>query len=110
MHVVITFAFRARRETNFLQQCKSFVIVVAHMTTIALIQMRCNADTGKNLTTALARIEQAAKRGAQIVCLPELFRSLYFCQTEDHDNFRLAESIPGPSTEALSKMAQRLKI
>ena len=80
------------------------------MTTIALIQMRCAADTGKNLEVALTRIEQAAKRGAQIVCLPELFRSRYFCQTEDHDNFKLAEPIPGPSTEALSKIARRLGI
>src|SRR5258707_6963574 len=80
------------------------------MTTIALIQMRCTADTGKNLKVALARIEQAAKRGAQIVCLPELFRSLYFCQAQDHDNFKLAEPIPGATTVALSKIAKRLGI
>jgi len=80
------------------------------MTTIALIQMRCVADTGQNLATGLARVEQAARRGAQIVCLPELFRSLYFCQTEDHGNFRLTEPIPGPTTDALSKAARRLRI
>src|SRR5258705_6911897 len=83
---------------------------LAHMTTIALIQMRCRADTGHNLQAALARIEQAAKRGAQIVCLPELFRSLYFCQTENHDNFKLAEPIPGETTEALSQIAKRLGV
>jgi N-carbamoylputrescine amidase len=80
------------------------------MTMIALIQMRCVADTGQNLATGLARVEQAARRGAQIVCLPELFRSLYFCQTEDHGNFKLAEPIPGPTTDALSKAARRLRI
>jgi N-carbamoylputrescine amidase len=80
------------------------------MTTVALIQMRCVADTGKNLAAALTRIEQAARHGAQIVCLPELFRSLYFCQTEDHENFKLAEQIPGPTTDALSKTARRLGI
>ncbi len=80
------------------------------MITVALIQMRCVADPGRNLETALTRIEQAAKRGAQIVCLPELFRSLYFCQTEDHDNFNLAEPIPGPTTDALGGIAKRLGI
>jgi N-carbamoylputrescine amidase len=98
------------RETKFLQQCKSFVIVAKPMTTIALIQMRCRANSEENLKAALTRVEQAARRGAQIVCLPELFRSLYFCQTEDHDNFKLAESIPGTSTVALGKIARRLGI
>ena len=73
------------------------------MTTIALIQMRCGTQPDENLTKAPALIERAAKRGAQLVCLPELFRSLYFCQTEDHDNFKLAEPIPGPTTEALGR-------
>jgi N-carbamoylputrescine amidase len=93
-----------------LQQCKSFVIVSTPMTTIALIQMRCAADPATNLATALARIDQAAKRGARIVCLPELFRSRYFCQNENHDNFRLAEPIPGPTTKALCVVARRRKI
>src|SRR5438045_718601 len=72
---------------------------------IALIQMRCSRDPGENLEKVLVRIEEAAKRGAQIVSTQELFRSPYFCQTEDHANFALAEPIPGPSTEALSKLA-----
>src|SRR5262249_24909808 len=59
-----------------------------------------------NLATALPRIRTAAKKGAQIICLQELFRSRYFCQSEDHRNFRLAETIPGPSTEALGKLAK----
>lgn len=72
---------------------------------IALIQMSCSLDPQENLEKVLARIEEAAKQGAQIVSTQELFRSPYFCQTEDHANFALAEPIPGPSTEALSKLA-----
>ncbi|MCI0339415.1 MAG: carbon-nitrogen hydrolase [Acidobacteria bacterium] len=72
---------------------------------VALIQMSCGKDPQDNLDKALARIEEAAKQGAQIVSTQELFRSQYFCQSEDHDNFALAEPIPGPSTEALSKLA-----
>ena len=77
---------------------------------IGLVQMRCTMDARKNLTTAEKGIRRAAKQGARIICLPELFRSLYFCQTEDHDNFALAESIPGPTTKALSKLAKSLKV
>ena len=72
---------------------------------VALIQMRCSAEPKENLAKVLARIEEAADQGAQIVSTQELFRSLYFCQTEDHAQFGLAEPIPGPSTEALSKLA-----
>lgn len=72
---------------------------------VALIQMRCSAEPKENLAKVLARIEEAADQGAQIVSTQELFRSLYFCQTEDHAHFGLAEPIPGPSTEALSKLA-----
>ena len=80
------------------------------MTTVALVQMRCVAPPEKNLAKALAHIATAAKRGAQIVCLPELFRSLYFCQTEDHDNFNLAEPIPGPTTKTLSHSARKHRV
>jgi N-carbamoylputrescine amidase len=76
------------------------------MTKIALIQMRCDPQPEKNLDKAISRIRDAAKQGAQIVCLPELFRSQYFCQTEDHSNFALAEEIPGPSTTALGEVAK----
>jgi N-carbamoylputrescine amidase len=72
---------------------------------VALIQMRCSKDPGENLDKALARIEEAARQGAHIVSTQELFRSQYFCQSEDHGNFALAEPIPGPSTEALAKLA-----
>ena len=73
---------------------------------IALIQMRCSTDPAENLARALARIRAAARDGAQLICLPELFRSQYFCQTEDHANFDLAEPIPGPSTAALAEVAR----
>jgi N-carbamoylputrescine amidase len=78
--------------------------------TIALAQMRCSAAPDKNLRKGLEQIAKAAARGAHIVCLPELFRSLYFCQSEDHDAFKLAEPIPGPTTEALQKAAADHKI
>ncbi len=80
------------------------------MTTIALIQMRCGPRPADNLDKATTLISQAVRRGARIVCLPELFRTRYFCQREDHDNFRLAESIPGPTTRALSAVARRQRV
>ena len=81
-----------------------------NQTKIALIQMQCGADPAKNFGHALGFVRQAAQQGAQIVCLPELFRSQYFCQTENHANFALAEEIPGPSTAALGKLAAELKV
>ena len=77
---------------------------------VGLVQMRCTSDPGENLTAAVAGIRAAAARGAQIVCLPELFRTLYFCQTEDHRNFDLAEAVPGPTTEALAAVARELQV
>jgi N-carbamoylputrescine amidase len=77
---------------------------------VALVQMRCAEDPRENLDKCLARIDEAAQAGAQIVSTQELFRSRYFCQTENHDCFKLAESIPGPSTGALSKLAKDRKI
>jgi N-carbamoylputrescine amidase len=74
--------------------------------TIGLVQMRCGLDARENLDKAAARVIEAADRGAEIVCLPELFRSQYFCQSEDHAKFDLAEPIPGPSTELLGKIAR----
>src|SRR5207253_1595199 len=79
-------------------------------TQIALVQMRCGQEPDANLAHALDLIGDAAKNGAQIVCLPELFRSQYFCQSENHDNFSLAENIPGPSTDALTKLAREKSI
>ena len=77
---------------------------------IGLVQMRCTGDPARNLATAEKGVASAAKLGARIVCLPELFRSLYFCQSEDHANFALAEPLPGPTTKALGALAKKLKI
>jgi len=73
---------------------------------IGLIQMTCSANSAQNLERAVGKVEEAAKGGAQIICLPELFRSQYFCQKEDSALFDLAESVPGPSTEAFSVIAK----
>ncbi|MBC8029338.1 MAG: carbon-nitrogen hydrolase [Pyrinomonadaceae bacterium] len=77
---------------------------------VGLIQMSCVPDPKANLKKAIDRIGDAAKKGAQIVCLQELFRSQYFCQTENIELFKLAEPIPGPTTEELGKVAQKLKV
>lgn len=77
---------------------------------VALIQMSCSPDPKENLEKAKAKIRQAAQKGAQVICLQELFRSLYFCDVEDYDNFKLAESIPGPTTEALQPIAKELEV
>ena len=76
-------------------------------TNVALVQMRCGIEPAANLEKAIAFIDEAAKSGADIVCLPELFRTQYFCQSEDHVNFALAEAIPGPTTESLGEVARR---
>ena len=75
--------------------------------TLGLLQHACTADPAANLKKTLALATQAAKRGAQIICTQELCRSQYFCQSEDHANFALAESIPGPSTKAFQQLAKR---
>ncbi len=77
---------------------------------IALVQMSCSPDPEENLEKAAARVVEAADRGANVVCLPELFRSQYFCREEDARLFDLAESIPGPSTERLSQVAREKKV
>ena len=74
--------------------------------TVGLVQHRCSALPDENVAHAVAGIREAAQRGAQIVCLQELFRTPYFCQREDHSYFDLAESIPGPTTQALSAVAK----
>jgi N-carbamoylputrescine amidase len=71
----------------------------------ALIQMRCSTDPAENLERALGFTRQAARNGAKLICLPELFRSRYFCQSEDSAHFALAEPVPGPSTEAFAQVA-----
>ena len=78
--------------------------------TVGLVQMACSPEADKNLTSAIESICAAAKKGVQIICLPELFLTQYFCQTEDTQNFSLAEPLPGPTSETLSKLAKELKI
>src|SRR6185436_17542870 len=73
---------------------------------VGLVQMAMSADAGANLERAATGIRRAAQDGAQVVCLPELFRSPYFCQREDGSLFDLAEPIPGPSTQALGQVAK----
>jgi len=77
---------------------------------VGLVQMTCTANKEQNLQKAISKVREAAKQGAQIVCLQELFTSLYFCDIEDYDNFKLAEAIPGPSTNALSAVAAELNV
>ncbi len=77
---------------------------------IGLIQMTCGLDPAANLAKALGKIREAAKKGAQVVCLQELFRSQYFCQEENAEMFALAEPIPGPSSDALGKIAKELGV
>jgi len=77
---------------------------------VGIVQMGCVADKAANLEHAIEGIRKAKASGAQIVCLQELFTSLYFCDEENYDNFLLAESIPGPSTESLSSVAKELGI
>ncbi len=74
---------------------------------VGLTQMACGPDFKTNLANQAKLIEQAAKEGAQIICTQELFGSQYFCQAEDHRFFKLAETIPGPSTDAFGKIARK---
>lgn len=76
---------------------------------VGLVQMAVSRRPEENLAKATARIEEAAKNGAQVVCLPELFQSQYFCQREDTRNFDLAEAVPGRSTDALGRVAQKTR-
>jgi N-carbamoylputrescine amidase len=77
---------------------------------IGILQHSCGLDLGQNLEKTVASIREAAKRGAQVICTQELFRSQYFCQREDQSLFDLAEPIPGPTTERLSQLAKELGV
>jgi len=77
---------------------------------VALIQMACSPDADENLRRAAARVEEAACNGGEVICLPELFRSQYFCQREDAAFFDLAEPVPGRTTEALGKIAKEKSV
>jgi len=82
----------------------------SRIVTLGLVQTRCSARPAGNLRRTLDLVARAARDGARIVCTQELFRSPYFCQSEDHANFALAEPIPGPSTEAFQKLASKHRI
>jgi N-carbamoylputrescine amidase len=77
---------------------------------IGLVQMSCTAHVEENLAKAIEKTRAAAAQGAQIVCLQELFKSLYFCDVEDHANFNLGEAIPGPTTDTLGALAKELGV
>ena len=77
---------------------------------VGLVQMTCTASKEENLRKAIEKTREAAAKGAQIVCLQELFTSLYFCDEENYDNFYLAETIPGPSTDSLGALAKELGV
>ena len=77
---------------------------------VGLIQMACFPNSSENMEKAVSKVEEATRGGSQLICLPELFRSQYFCQMEDAALFDLAETIPGPSTESLSKVAKDKKV
>ena len=79
-------------------------------TKIALVQMKMSSDPKKNIQNAINKINSAAKKGAKVICLPELFMTKYFCQVESHKNFNFAEKIPGPSSNLFSALAKELKI
>ncbi len=77
---------------------------------VGLIQMYCSPEPQDNLERAVAHVREAARRGAQVICLPELFLTQYFCQREDTSLFDLAEPIPGPSTARFCAVARELKV
>ena len=77
---------------------------------VGLVQIACSPDASQNLKKAVDSIRAATKKGAQIICLPELFLTQYFCQTEDPDNFSLAEPLPGPTSTTLSNLAKELQV
>jgi N-carbamoylputrescine amidase len=91
-------------KTNRSSKAKSGTVV------LGLIQSRCSPDPKENFARTVEKISQAAKQGAQIICTEEFFKSEYFCQSENHDYFKLAEPVPGPSTAALQKLARRHKV
>lgn len=77
---------------------------------IGIIQMSCTANVTANQEKAIKKIREAAAQGAQVICLQELFKSLYFCDIEDHNNFSLAEAIPGPTTDSFGLLAKELNV
>ena len=79
-------------------------------TKIGIIQSKISVNIKENLVSAIKNIKKAASKKAKIICLPELFLSNYFCQTENHSNFRLAEKIPGRTTKIFCDLAKELSL
>ncbi len=77
---------------------------------VGLIQMSCSGNVQENLEKTIIKIKEAAAIGAQIICLQELFSTLYFCDVEDHDNFKLGETVPGPTTQIMQNLAKELGV
>src|SRR5258708_263770 len=77
---------------------------------VGLVQMRCTTNKEENLARAAEKIREAAARGAQVICLHELFAGEYFCRTEDPELFNSAEAVPGPTTERLAAVAKEKKV
>jgi N-carbamoylputrescine amidase len=88
----------------------AFLILPADKFKVGLIQMSCTPEPAENLQRAMDRVREAASKGAQVICLPELFQTQYFCQREDAALFDLAEPIPGPTTQKLSALAKELNV
>ena len=77
---------------------------------VGLVQMHCTPEPDENVERAIAHVRNAARSGAEVICLPELFKTQYFCQREEHAFFDLAEPIPGPTTQRFSELARELKV
>ncbi|SIN64491.1 N-carbamoylputrescine amidase [Chitinophaga niabensis] len=97
-------------KVGFLYLCTRLIMGIMAKVKTGIVQMSCSADKAQNLAKAIEKVREAAAKGAQIICLQELFTSLYFCDVEDYENFKLAEPVPGPSTEALGKVAAELGV
>src|SRR5512143_3435193 len=77
---------------------------------VGLVQMHCSPEPDDNVARAVAHVREAARRGAEVICLPELFKTQYFCQREEHSFFDLAEPIPGPTTARFADLARELRV
>lgn len=93
-----------------LKAARPQLILMEKTVKVGLVQLACSNDVAQNMAKTIDGIKQAAAKGAQIIVLQELFRSLYFCDVEDYANFSLAEAIPGPSTDVLGQLAAQLKV
>ena len=108
--VLVTTLWRQQSLEAAANLCKLLPMSAASKFIVGLVQMSMTSDPVENLERAVAFVEQAAGLGAQVICLPELFRSQYFCQREDAALFDLAETIPGASTEALGRVARERRV